>query len=162
METPRYFYHPDLSIWLSVDPLSDKYPNLTPYAYCANNPVNAIDPDGRDAIYITFPKYKADGYPFTGHAGVLLIDNKTGLTKYYEYGRYNNVKKGLVRHYSVPNVEMKDGMPTAESLNKVLTKISNESGKGQVLEGAYVPSNNFDIMNNYAKEKLSEVLERFA
>jgi len=36
-----------LSIWLSVDPMSDKYPNLTPYAYCANNPVKFIDPDGR-------------------------------------------------------------------------------------------------------------------
>ena len=47
METLRYFYHPDLSIWLSVDPMSDKYPNLTPYAYCANNPVNFIAPDGR-------------------------------------------------------------------------------------------------------------------
>ena len=41
------YYHSDLNIWLSVDPLSDKYPNLTPYAYCANNPVNFIAPDGR-------------------------------------------------------------------------------------------------------------------
>ncbi|HHU47755.1 MAG TPA: RHS repeat-associated core domain-containing protein, partial [Bacteroidales bacterium] len=48
METPRYFYYPDLSIWLSIDPLSDKYPNLTPYAYCANNPVILGDPDGRE------------------------------------------------------------------------------------------------------------------
>jgi hypothetical protein len=48
METLCYFYHPDPSIWLSVDPLSDKYPNLTPYAYCANNPVILVDPDGRD------------------------------------------------------------------------------------------------------------------
>ena len=42
------YYNSDLSIWLSVDPLSDKYPNLTPYAYCANNPVMLVDPDGRD------------------------------------------------------------------------------------------------------------------
>ena len=48
METLCYFYHPDPSIWLSVDPLSDKYPNLTPYAYCANNPIILVDPDGRD------------------------------------------------------------------------------------------------------------------
>jgi hypothetical protein len=52
METLRYFYHPDLSIWLSVDPMSDKYPNLTPYAYCANNPVNRIDPDGRMPVLL--------------------------------------------------------------------------------------------------------------
>ena len=43
-----YYYTDRLSIWLSVDPLADKYPHLSPYAYCADNPVNRIDPDGRD------------------------------------------------------------------------------------------------------------------
>ena len=32
--------------WLSVDPLLDKYPELSPYAYCSWNPVNKIDPNG--------------------------------------------------------------------------------------------------------------------
>ena len=41
-------HHPTLSIWLSVDPLADKYPNLSPYTYCAGNPVMLKDPDGRD------------------------------------------------------------------------------------------------------------------
>jgi len=41
------YYHSDLSVWLSVDPMSDKYPNLTPYAYCANNPMKFVDPNGR-------------------------------------------------------------------------------------------------------------------
>ena len=40
------YYDSNLSIWLSVDPMSDKYPNMTPYAYCANNPVILVDPDG--------------------------------------------------------------------------------------------------------------------
>jgi hypothetical protein len=38
--------------FLSVDPLAEKYPNISPYAYVANNPINAIDPDGRDIVYI--------------------------------------------------------------------------------------------------------------
>jgi uncharacterized protein (TIGR02594 family) len=42
------YYTSDLSIWLSVDPMSDKYPNMTPYAYCANNPVILVDPDGME------------------------------------------------------------------------------------------------------------------
>jgi len=36
------------SIWYSVDPLAEKYPNYSPYVYCKNNPVLYIDPDGRD------------------------------------------------------------------------------------------------------------------
>jgi len=31
-----------------VDPLADKYPNLSPYTYCAGNPVRLVEPDGRD------------------------------------------------------------------------------------------------------------------
>ena len=37
-----------LTAWLSVDPLADKYPSMSPYAYCAWNPVKLVDPDGRD------------------------------------------------------------------------------------------------------------------
>jgi RHS repeat-associated protein len=44
------YYTSDHSIWLSVDPMSDKYPHLTSYNYCANNPVMLIDPDGRMSI----------------------------------------------------------------------------------------------------------------
>ena len=42
------YYSSDLSIWLSVDPMSDKYPSLSPYVYCADNPVKLVDPNGED------------------------------------------------------------------------------------------------------------------
>ena len=40
--------HELMTMWLSVDPMADKYPNITPYAYCAWNPVKLVDPDGND------------------------------------------------------------------------------------------------------------------
>ena len=53
------YYNSDLSIWISVDPLVDKYPNLSPYVYCANNPVRLVDPDGRriGKYYDEYGKY---------------------------------------------------------------------------------------------------------
>ena len=36
-----------LTGWLSVDPMADKYPALSPYAYCGWNPVRLVDPDGK-------------------------------------------------------------------------------------------------------------------
>ena len=33
--------------WLSVDPWADKYPQISPYAYCGWNPIKFVDPDGR-------------------------------------------------------------------------------------------------------------------
>ncbi len=40
------YYDPKISIWLSVDPLAEKYPNVGVYVYCLNNPIKYIDPDG--------------------------------------------------------------------------------------------------------------------
>ncbi len=42
------YYNSDLSIWLSVDPMADKYPSMSSYVYCANNPVKLVDPNGED------------------------------------------------------------------------------------------------------------------
>jgi len=44
------YYDPNISIWLSVDPLSDKYPRYTPYNYTLNNPVKYTDPNGEFPI----------------------------------------------------------------------------------------------------------------
>ncbi len=42
------YYNSSLSIWLSVDPMADKYPSMSPYNYCANNPVKLVDPNGEE------------------------------------------------------------------------------------------------------------------
>ncbi|MDE6696938.1 MAG: hypothetical protein K2K25_08655 [Muribaculaceae bacterium] len=34
------------------DALAGKYPHISPYAFCANNPVNALDSDGKLVIFI--------------------------------------------------------------------------------------------------------------
>ena len=37
------YYDPRTSLWLSTDPMELKYPNVSTYAYCLNNPVKLID-----------------------------------------------------------------------------------------------------------------------
>ena len=54
-ETGLYYYHaryydPRLSVWMSVDPLAEKYPNWSSYVYTFNDPVNYTDPDGREPM----------------------------------------------------------------------------------------------------------------
>ena len=34
--------------FISIDPRASRYPHVNPYAYCASDPVNLIDPDGKD------------------------------------------------------------------------------------------------------------------
>jgi RHS repeat-associated protein len=49
--------HYDAAImrWHVPDALAEKYYSISPYAYCANNPVNFIDPDGT-----SFTKYETE------------------------------------------------------------------------------------------------------
>ena len=40
------WYYPAIMRTTSMDPLCEKYHSISPYAWCNNNPVNYIDPDG--------------------------------------------------------------------------------------------------------------------
>ena len=41
-------YDPVIGRFLTTDPMAEKYFSLTPYGYCVNNPMNYIDPSGKD------------------------------------------------------------------------------------------------------------------
>ena len=49
----RYMDHELMTMWLSVDPMSDKYPSMSPYHYCHWNPIVMVDYDGRWDIKVT-------------------------------------------------------------------------------------------------------------
>ena len=73
------YYSSDLSIWLSVDPMSDKYASLSPYVYCADNPVMLVDPNGEDPIYAKnfWGKVKKIGDDGQCGSGSYLVRGKT-------------------------------------------------------------------------------------
>lgn len=47
----RYYWSEVLTGWLSVDPMMDKYPGISPYNYCMWNPVKLVDPNGMDTLF---------------------------------------------------------------------------------------------------------------
>ena len=52
-ETGMYYYEARYyapPVFTSRDPLFEKYPTFSPYAYCANNPVKFIDPTGMELV----------------------------------------------------------------------------------------------------------------
>jgi pimeloyl-ACP methyl ester carboxylesterase len=60
--------------WMAVDPLFRKYPELSPYNFVADNPLNAIDPDGRKILFV-------NGYYNTGWLSGLA--GSVGLKDYW-------------------------------------------------------------------------------
>lgn len=72
------YYDARTSIWLSVDPLAEKYPSWSPYVYTFNNPINLIDPDGREPVpsyYSLNPWFKLKPTQWYSTAGA--YDSKT-------------------------------------------------------------------------------------
>ncbi|NPD80663.1 hypothetical protein HPS57_01510 [Prevotella sp. PINT] len=77
-------YDPVLCQWTSVDPLCENYYHVSPYAYCLNNPVSNIDPDGRKivltgnraqnlAVLTELQKLTNDQLAVKRHSGVVFI-----------------------------------------------------------------------------------------
>ena len=44
-------YDATLCQFTTIDPMCEKYYHISPYAYCGNNPINAIDPTGCDSVF---------------------------------------------------------------------------------------------------------------
>ena len=44
-------YNPAFPSWDRIDPLAEEYYSVSPYAYCNNNPIRFIDPDGRKLLF---------------------------------------------------------------------------------------------------------------
>ena len=42
------YYDPKMSVWYSTDPMQEKYPWVTTYGYCINNPIKLVDPNGEE------------------------------------------------------------------------------------------------------------------
>ena len=67
------YYSSDLSIWLSVDPMSDKYPSLSPYVYCADNPIVIKDPNGMEYNPVFSTEGKLLGTDKDGWGGIPVV-----------------------------------------------------------------------------------------
>jgi len=138
-------YNPQIAKFLSVDPLTKKYPMLTTYQFASNTPIMAIDIDGLEAYIVVFPDYKIST-PLgqiggLGHGGSLIINPSSGDAYYMEYGRYDS-KQGNARYlpgrsHKIGTVEFgEDGLPTTASLSGVLGVISKGAGHGGRIEAA--------------------------
>jgi len=44
------YYEPSYGRFTTMDPLAEKYYSISPYAYCLNNPMRFVDPDGREVV----------------------------------------------------------------------------------------------------------------
>jgi RHS repeat-associated protein len=144
------YYDPKISIWLSVDPLAEKFPSWNPYNYTMQNPVNLIDPNGMEPddwvkkngkwTYqekITSPaEAQAAGYDDFRANGSIISNAKigSGSTGDIYLGAGGNARYASAEDYAVAN----GGKDFGNSF------WNNTQG------GAYLYSGGFDYDSRYA------------
>lgn len=79
------YYDPRISLWISVDPLAEKYPALSGFCFVGNNPVTYIDPDGKAIVkgFVAAFKYAKRIWKVYKKTGKLTPSNlkKAGLSE---------------------------------------------------------------------------------
>jgi hypothetical protein len=70
-------YNAALGRFLSVDPLTPDYPELTPYQFANNTPIQAIDLDGLENYHYTLIREESKGKPI-----FIISYDRTELTEY--------------------------------------------------------------------------------
>ena len=135
------YYAPRESIWLSTDPLAEKYPNESPYIYCGNNPIVFFDPDGKDRIYSASGRFIKD----TGKGSAIRVNigkgsyllsqlayNKGGTNRAVSKIIANEASlRGYKGKYGVRNMDSESTGAHTDSQNEVYVNIK------QLKKGTY-------------------------
>ena len=109
------YYEPRLSLWISTDPMEEKYSNISSYCFVNNNPVIFIDPDGKDwyedvdKTYQYSPKVhstkdlekgqKYIGKSFTNKNNTISYRNDGSILYKNETQAYNRMWNQADKHY---------------------------------------------------------------
>ena len=117
------FYTPTLPRWTTMDPMAEKYYSLSPYVYCAANPVNLVDPEGQSTwVY----------QDFNGIYRVLggdLNDNDLNIYEYTqdENGEYTIRGKAIGQSAFITSFYDSDSGEWALNSNINLSDLSGEN-----------------------------------
>ena len=122
----------------TMDPLCEKYYGISPYAYCGNNPVNAVDPDGMEPVYNMKGEFL--GTTSEGFTGDIMI--YTGFTKInFESFNRNDLEQNMSNFfmtYDTVNGVDRDGL-SDETKSKIWTNLVSH------FEGTHIYDEVFSI-----------------
>ena len=150
------FYDPALDRFMSVDPLCEKYYSISPYAYCLNNPLGHIDPDGKfpwPAIPI-FLSLLFESQPV--NAPTL---NRVSNARNMEVA-WNSYNEGVLSNF-IPGAKM-EAVSTRVFIQEPVEKIVRKTVTSEVREeiGKFVP-NPFGKRGGQAhQDKVAEAMEQ--
>jgi hypothetical protein len=107
--------------WTTQDPLSEKYYSLSPYMYCAGNPLRYIDPNGEDIVLYGSGEYML---AVLQELLKLMKESKEGAYQVQQAIQSENTLVIFDPHYEVDHAEIKYGDGTYSTLGFDLNKVN--------------------------------------
>ena len=142
-ETGLYYYgarymDPKISMWLGVDPLAEKYPEISPYIYCHNNPINLIDPNGKNDYILNL-----DGEI------KLIEENSNDFNTIFAYDGQGGIDKNT-----------KINVPKSFNESKTTTQVQGRTSKDA--DGNKISTYEFDLYTVDDEQIASNIFEFLA
>lgn len=115
-------YDPLLARWTTPDPLLEKYYGVSPYAFCNNNPVNFVDPDGRQIQFFEIARNSGSlsNYAYTRN----LYNCETGD---YNIIGYYDKDNNLIGYGAIRNGRLEYVMDEVNDLDRFVNNLSTYS-----------------------------------
>lgn len=161
------YYDAKVSLWLSVDPMAEKYSNFGGYSFAFNNPVVFIDPDGRDPIVSGIIEAAT---AFTLSIGVdflgsYLLEGKSASEAFSDIGWLSagfDAGSAYVTSTAVPGVATASRMAKLSKtiVGKVLIATLTEVSKG--VADALAKGKFNDTEGNFSFTKFKEEMQDIA
>ena len=154
-------YDPVLGRWDRMDPMCEKYYDVSPYVYCENNPVNIIDPDGRSGWKVLLKAGYKIGKSVAKHGVKSLTQTATYASAFndiVEDGKtvFKSDASTVNRIEAVASllsealpISIRDGKSIGKTFKKIYRKIRANQGNSKP-HGGKVHNNAID---NYIKDQ---------
>ncbi|NLJ82885.1 MAG: hypothetical protein GX330_07150 [Bacteroidales bacterium] len=118
------YYNPNLTTFTARDPIFEKYFWISPYAYCANNPVKYVDPMGMEWEE-TKDKQKAEELTQNAQSQIKSNNNFIGrlekqIDKMEQKGKTKGIesKKELISEMKERNAILEDGVKGLQEMGE--------------------------------------------
>jgi RHS repeat-associated protein len=119
-------YDPRVGRFLSVDPIARQYPELTPYQFASNTPIQAIDLDGEEAGFVV--NWLADKAKAMGSPKLSTYIRSFGGDPWYNANQLG--KKILQGDFKGAAVQVAGYMPAGVLYNLGKTGVEAANGDG--------------------------------